>query len=104
MKFPFTTFKFGFIDVLRVACLVAVIWFSLESPFFAQGCAMCKAAAGAQSSQAIAALNRGILFLLIPPVTIMTGILVWAFRRCNSPRQELDAFEPEHQASSIRSI
>ncbi len=104
MKFPFTTFKFGFIDVLRVACLVAVIWFSLESPFFAQGCAMCKAAAGAQSGQAIAALNRGILFLLIPPVTIMTGILVWAFRRCNSPRQELDAFEPEHQASSIRSI
>ena len=104
MKSPFIASKLGFMNLLRGVCIVALIGCSLESPIFAQGCAMCKAAAGAQSSQAIAALNRGILFLLVPPVTIMAGILVWAFRCRNSPHRELDGLKSEHQTSSIRSI
>ena len=55
-------------------------------PAFGQGCAMCKTSAASQSSQATQALNRGILFLLAPPVTIMSVILVFAFRCRNSPR------------------
>ena len=51
----------------------------------AQGCSMCNTVASAQSENASRALNHAILFLLIPPVTIMSAILVLAFRYRNSP-------------------
>ena len=51
----------------------------------AQGCSMCNTVASAQSGNATRALNHAILFLLIPPVTIMSTILVLAFRYRNSP-------------------
>ena len=66
--------------------LWVVLCFCAASPTFAQGCAMCKTAAASQSDQATQALNRGILLLLVPPVTIMSGILVFAFRCRNLPR------------------
>ena len=46
----------------------------------AQGCAMCKTVAAAQSKDATASLNWGILLLLVPPVTIMSSLLLFAFR------------------------
>ena len=59
----------------------------------AQGCAMCKTAAAAQSKEAAASLNWGILLLLVPPVAIMSSLLLFAFRCCNTshPTQEADA-------------
>lgn len=59
----------------------------------AQGCAMCKTVAAAQSKEAAASLNWGILLLLVPPVTIMSSLLLFAFRCRNAPRptQEADA-------------
>jgi len=51
----------------------------------AQGCAMCKTVAAAQSKEAAASLNWGILLLLVPPVTIMTSLLLFAFRCRNEP-------------------
>ena len=53
-------------------------------PVFAQ-CSMCNAVASAQSEGATKALNHGILLLLIPPVGIMSAILIWAFRYRNPP-------------------
>jgi hypothetical protein len=55
------------------------------TPILAQGCSMCNTVASAQSENAGRALNEAILFLLIPPVTIMSAILVLAFRYRNSP-------------------
>ncbi len=49
-------------------------------------CSMCAASAAAQSPRAMASLNAGIIFLLIPPVAIMAAILVLAFRYRNSER------------------
>jgi len=57
----------------------------------AQGCAMCKTVAAAQSKEAAASLNWGILLLLVPPVTIMSSLLVFAFRCRNVPRPTLEA-------------
>jgi len=51
----------------------------------AQGCAMCKTVAAAQSKEAAASLNWGILLLLVPPVTIMSSLLLFAFRCRNEP-------------------
>ena len=59
----------------------------------AQGCAMCKTAAAAQSKEAMAALNWGILLLLVPPVAIMSGLLLFAFRCRNAPRPTQEADE-----------
>lgn len=55
----------------------------------AQGCAMCKTVAAAQSKAAAASLNWGILLLLVPPVTIMSSLLLFAFRYRNAPRPSL---------------
>lgn len=52
----------------------------------AQGCAMCKTVAAAQSKAAADSLNWGILVLLVPPVTIMSSLLLFAFRCRNAPR------------------
>lgn len=56
----------------------------------AQGCAMCKTVASAQSKEAAASLNWGILLLLVPPVTIMSGLLLFAFRCRNAPLPTLN--------------
>jgi hypothetical protein len=54
---------------------------------------MCKAVASAQSKDAMRSLNWGILLLLVPPVTIMSSLLLFAFRCRNAPlpTQEADA-------------
>jgi hypothetical protein len=78
-------------------CILAVgaLAFALVNTpgLLAQGCAMCKAVAGAQSKEAIASLNWGILLLLVPPVTIMSSLLLFAFRCRNAPlpAEEADA-------------
>jgi len=56
----------------------------------AQGCAMCKTVAAAQSKEAATSLNWGILLLLVPPVAIMSSLLLFAFRCRNAPRPTLE--------------
>ena len=56
----------------------------------AQGCAMRKTVAAAQSKAAAASLNWGILLLLVPPVTIMSSLLLFAFRCRNAPCPTLE--------------
>jgi hypothetical protein len=67
------------------------ILLSSAPELLAQGCAMCKTVAAAQSKQAAASLNWGILLLLLPPVTIMSGLLLFAFRCRNTPLPNLEA-------------
>ena len=75
----------------------------LPLPLLAQGCSMCKTAAAAQSAQAAKSLNQAIIVLLTPPVTIMSGILVFAFRCRNSSSQPNELNSPDQQISA-RSI
>jgi len=65
---------------LVAALLVAGALAAAALPAAAQ-CAMCYKNASAQSTEAQAALNSGILMLLLPPVAILAGILVTAVRR-----------------------
>lgn len=68
---------------LMLAAIVVMIYL-LQTEVVAQGCAMCKTAAEAQTEPGIIALGRAILFLLTPPVTIMGAILIYTFRRESS--------------------
>lgn len=52
---------------------------------------MCKTVAAAQSKEAAASLNWGILMLLVPPVAMMSSLLLFAFRRRNAPRPTQEA-------------
>ncbi len=65
-----------------IALVTAAFW-AASAPVLAQ-CAMCYATAASQSDKGIQALNLGIIVLLIPPVTIMSGILLYAFRCRNA--------------------
>jgi len=62
---------------------VVAICLAVQSPAFAQGCAMCKAsvANSAQAKAQIAAFKNGTLALLIPPVGMMCAILGLAYKR-----------------------
>ena len=75
-----------------ILAAVALASALLNAPeLLAQGCAMCKTVAAAQSKEAATSLNWGILLLLVPPVTIMSSILLFAFRCRNAPLPTLDA-------------
>ena len=74
--------------ILAAVALVSAVVNAPE--LLAQGCAMCKTVASAQSKEAAASLNWGILLLLVPPVTIMSGLLLFAFRCRNTPLPTLN--------------
>ena len=63
-----------------VPSIVLSTAFLLDPIFLFAQCSMCNAVASAQSAGAAHALNRAILVLLIPPVVIMSTILIWAFK------------------------
>ncbi len=73
----------------RALALVLLLLAVTASSAAAQ-CAMCYSTAAAQDSEAIKALNLGILVLLIPPVAIMGSILLLAFRYRNSDPTEAE--------------
>jgi hypothetical protein len=47
-------------------------------------CVMCARSAAAQNQERLTALMNGVVVLLIPPVTILTALLVVAWRRGRS--------------------
>ncbi len=44
-------------------------------------CVMCQRTAEAQQAERARVLNRGILVMLVPPVAILGGVLLFAARR-----------------------
>ena len=72
------------------AIALAVLLLAVTAPPAAAQCVMCYSTAAAQDSEAIKALNLGILVLLIPPVAIMGSILLLAFRYRNSDPTEAE--------------
>lgn len=61
--------------------VVGTLLLGVAPAAFAQGCAMCRTAAGAADDQGQRALNLAILVLLIPTTSIFGGIIFWAFRK-----------------------
>ncbi len=67
--------------ILSLLFFVSLLLPFFSAPLLAQGCAMCKTAVASQEASMMEALNLGIMVLLVPPVGILTTILVFAFRR-----------------------
>jgi|GEM_PF-2570641 len=53
---------------------------------FAQ-CVMCYRTAAAQQAERSRVLNSGIVILLVPPILVLAGILLLAFRRSRTDRE-----------------
>ena len=63
---------------LRLATL-ALLLASLAAPAFGQGCAMCYSSAAGAGHDSQMALNRAVLVLLVPAVTMLVGFVGIAF-------------------------
>jgi hypothetical protein len=58
-------------------------------------CVMCFRTAAAQQAERSRVLNSGIVILLIPPVLILVGVLLLAWRKSGDPaKHELNPADP----------
>jgi len=67
---------------LRVASLALLLALA-AAPAFGQGCAMCYESAASAGHASQMALNRAVLVLLVPAVTMLVGFvgIAFAYRR-----------------------
>ena len=63
---------------LRLA-LLALLLAVAAGPVFGQGCAMCYSSAAGAGHESQIALNRAVLVLLVPAVTMLVGFVGIAF-------------------------
>jgi hypothetical protein len=63
---------------LRAATLVAALFLS-AAPAFSQSCSMCYSTAKATSKDGQRAISKGVVVLLIPPLSVMTLGIALAF-------------------------
>ena len=70
----------------RVVKLATAISLLTSVRSLAQGCASCYTTAAAGGPQTAHALRSGIIFLLIPPVLIFSGVIIslWRWRNSSS--------------------
>jgi len=61
---------------LATLALLVALW---TAPAFGQGCAMCYSSAAGAGEKSQMALNRAVLVLLIPAVTMLVGFVGMAF-------------------------
>ena len=69
-----------------VALGLSLLLVSLAPSAAAQGCAMCYQNASASGPQGAQALRYGILILMLPTLTLFTGIFALIYRRRNVAR------------------
>jgi hypothetical protein len=73
---------------IRIAgLLMLALW---TAPAFSQGCAMCRANAKATPKEGQRAINRAILVMLAPPLSILTlgGVFVARYARKRDEEQK----------------
>jgi hypothetical protein len=78
----FFTIRFALFLVLALSVLLV----SVAPSAAAQGCAMCYQNASATGPQGAQALRHGILILMLPTLTLFTGIFALIYRRRNVSR------------------
>jgi hypothetical protein len=71
--------------VFTALCLLLLL-VSFAPSAAAQGCAMCYQNASASGAQGARALRHGILILMLPTLTLFTGIFALIYRRRNVAR------------------
>ena len=72
--------------VLFLVLALSVLLVSVAPSTAAQGCAMCYQNASATGPQGAQALRHGILILMLPTLTLFTGIFALIYRRRNVAR------------------
>jgi cbb3-type cytochrome oxidase subunit 3 len=86
-----------------LAALTAALVVSAPS-VLAQGCVMCYTSASAAGHRGERALDTAILVLLIPPLLLFIGILVFAFRRSRATSARARATLPAFAVDSGQAL
>lgn len=82
---------------------VAVLVLLGSTTVWAQTCPLCYRAAAASKAGAIAALRRGVLILMLPPVAIF-GIVTWIAIRRRDRFNEADEVRPAQTPEPDREL
>ncbi len=77
--------RIAFLALLLSLCSVCA-----APPGFSQGCAMCSSYVEASSKGGQRAVNKGVLLLLIPAATFMSGGFAMAYRYSRKRDREQD--------------
>lgn len=78
---------------LRAAILVAFLLLS-ATPAFSQACSMCYSTARATSKDGQRAISKGVIVLLVPPLSFMS-LGVWAAFRYGKKRDMEQSYSPQ---------
>ena len=65
---------------MKIRLLTLALLLALAAPAFGQGCIMCYQSAMGASVRGKNALSKGVLVLMVPPITIMGVLVGFAFQ------------------------
>lgn len=85
----------SFLHVARLA--LAALFLLLAAPVFAQSCSLCYTQAASAGARMIAALQSGILVLVIPPTLASVGMIFVVHHKRNQVRAPEDAPGSAHK-------
>ncbi len=74
-----------------IRLLAAAAFLLLAAPAFSQSCSLCYTQAASSGARMIAALQSGILILVIPPTLASVGMIFVVHHKRNQVRQGSDA-------------
>jgi len=79
----------GFKRLLHRVALITIVLLMFSGQALPQGCALCYTQAASSGARLIRALRNGIVILIIPPLSMCTAAIFFAYRKRNQFNEDV---------------